>query len=652
MSPKKALKAFGRKKYLAAAIPLIMAAQAQGIEFYAGGVEANLDSKFSIGQSWRLEDMAKDDNNEDNGNLRYQDGDSFSQIFKGNHDLQVTYENYGAFVRGKYWYDAELENDDTIQSDANNHELAKYSGAAILDAFVYADFEVADMPVDVRLGKQVLSWGESTFFSGGVSSVNPYDVSSFRRPGSELKEGLIPVNMAFTNVGITENFSAEAFYLLEFRETVTEACETYWADNDYQGAGCMDIDVDELGFIQRDDFDNRKPSSDGQFGLAFRYIAEELDTEFGFYAMNVHGNLPLVSGRKAAINEAQVLALVQGGYDDALFSAGGSFEGLTAAGINSLDELAASIAGGDPYEQADNYAATLTSLHGDALELSAAMTSNGDIESLTQLDDGFGGAFTAGTVSNGATGFDIAERNSFFTEYGEDIQIYGLSFATNVGGVAVSGEISHKVDVPLQMQDKQVIIGSFVADYYVDILGIGGDDEMLNYLAGLEDGEDSHSYVLHDVTQAQITAIQLFDQVLGADRYAFVAEIGLNKIHGLDTSDNAIKFGGTQTNTEAGLDYFALTYEDTATEYSWGYTTRLNAKYNDVFSGVSLSHTLAYTKDVRGNSPDPGGNFNEGDESFGVNLTADYQNTYTASLAYKTSNWDRDFASLSIGMTY
>ena len=649
MSPKKALKAFGRKKYLAAAIPLIMAAQAQGIEFYAGGVEANLDSKFSIGQSWRLEDMAKDDGNEDNGNLRYQDGDSFSQIFKGNHDLQVTYENYGAFVRGKYWYDAELENDDTIQSDANNHELAKYSGAAILDAFVYADFEVADMPVDVRLGKQVLSWGESTFFSGGVSSVNPYDVSSFRRPGSELKEGLIPVNMAFTNVGITENLSVEAFYLLEFRETVTEACETYWADNDYQGAGCMDIDVDELGFIQRDDFDNRKPSSDGQFGLAFRYIAEELDTEFGFYAMNVHGNLPLVSGRKADVNEAQVRAFVSGGYDEE-FSADGSFSELFDAGIPNLATLAfvanaAEESGNDP----DNLVATnayINSLVDDsAVGLSALLTANGDT----------GPAFaeTGGAFSDGNEfGLDTALSNTFFTEYGEDIQIYGLSFATNVGGVAVSGEISHKVDVPLQMQDKQVIIGSFVADYYVDILGIGGDDEMLNYLAGLEDGEDSHSYVLHDVTQAQVTAIQLFDQVLGADRYAFVAEIGLNKIHGLDTSDNAIKFGGTQTNTEAGLDYFALTYEDTATEYSWGYTTRLNAKYNDVFSGVSLSHTLAYTKDVRGNSPDPGGNFNEGDESFGVNLTADYQNTYTASLAYKTSNWDRDFASLSIGMTY
>ena len=49
----------------------------------------------------------------------------------------------------------------------------------------------------MRAGKQVVNWGESTFIGGGINSINPIDVSAFRRPGAEIKEGLIPVNMLF-----------------------------------------------------------------------------------------------------------------------------------------------------------------------------------------------------------------------------------------------------------------------------------------------------------------------------------------------------------------------------------------------------------------------------------------------------------------------
>ena len=38
----------GAKKYLAAAIPLIIAAQAQGLEFYTGSIEGSLSMWLSI----------------------------------------------------------------------------------------------------------------------------------------------------------------------------------------------------------------------------------------------------------------------------------------------------------------------------------------------------------------------------------------------------------------------------------------------------------------------------------------------------------------------------------------------------------------------------------------------------------------------------
>ena len=49
---------------------------------------------------------------------------------------------------------------------------ARSSGGEF-DAFIYHNFSIADEPGSVRFGKQVVSWGESTFIGGGINSVNP-----------------------------------------------------------------------------------------------------------------------------------------------------------------------------------------------------------------------------------------------------------------------------------------------------------------------------------------------------------------------------------------------------------------------------------------------------------------------------------------------
>ena len=590
MKSRQTLKDLGRKKYLAVAIPLIMAAQAQSLEFYSNGIEGSINSQISIGSSWRLEQpdsVITADPTINGGDTNYEKNDAFSQIFKGSHDLNVSYKNYGAFVRGKYWYDAALENDDDVD-DSGYHDLAKFSGAEVLDAFVYGEFEVMDMPLDLRLGKQVLSWGESTFIQGGINSINPFDVSSFRRPGAEVKEGLIPINMAFANLGLTENLSAEAFYLLEFHETVLEGCDTYFSDNDYAGQGCGKITIDEAAGleIRRDDNDLRKPSSDGQFGIAFRYLSEALDTEFGFYAMNIHSQVPIVSGAKATVDEAAVVA-----------------SGVAAAfGISDAD-------------------------------LITAMEVQGDIT----------GGFFPGTSGN-----------TFYVEYPEDIQITGLSFATNIATMSVSGEISHKQNVPMQINSTQAVSASLTSDYLV---GLGVTDPFLTEIAAIEDGTDIDTYRSFDVSQAQITAIKLFDQVLGANRYAVVAEAGYTFVHSLDDSADAdIKFGGVAVSANADGTY---NYTNTVTQRSWGYTTRIVGEYSDVFYGVNITPVLSWSQDMKGFSPRPGGAFREGSERLGFTLNADYQDTYTAAISYSKLSGDvydfvsdRDFASVTIGMQF
>src|SRR5690606_7387839 len=201
---------FWRRARLPLAISLAspLSAPAFALNFNIGQIEAQFDSSLSIGASWSTakphHDLTDANNScrrlsqtSDDSRMNFDRGDAFSQIFKGVHDLELRYGDMGAFLRGKYWYDHELENGDHWKEIDNKgrERLAKSSGAALLDAFVYYNYNIADLPGTVRLGKQVVSWGESTFIQGGINSINPADVSALRRPGAELKEAFIPVNM-------------------------------------------------------------------------------------------------------------------------------------------------------------------------------------------------------------------------------------------------------------------------------------------------------------------------------------------------------------------------------------------------------------------------------------------------------------------------
>jgi hypothetical protein len=176
----------------------------------------------------------------DDGHLNFKSGQTFSKIFKGIHDLELKYGDTGC---------SSVASTGTTSScrttGVQGHQRpqpqsgAKSSGGQMLDAFVYHNYSIADQPGSVRLGKQVVSWGESTFIGGGINSINPIDVSAFRRPGAEIKEGLIPVNMFYVSQSLTENLSAEGFYQIEWDQTVVDNCGTFFSQPDIV-SGCDD----------------------------------------------------------------------------------------------------------------------------------------------------------------------------------------------------------------------------------------------------------------------------------------------------------------------------------------------------------------------------------------------------------------------------
>ncbi|MGK8436800.1 DUF1302 domain-containing protein [Ectopseudomonas hydrolytica] len=283
---------------IAIAIAAFVAQPASAVSFRIGDVEGQFDSSLSIGASWALRNPDPEllhDTASDDGRRNFKKGETFSKVFKGIHDLELKYGESGVFLRGKYWYDFELKDESRLFKDIDDHnrkEGAQSSGIELLDAFVYHNYQIGDLPGTARLGKQVVSWGESTFIQGGINTINPVDVSSFRRPGSEVKEGLIPVNMFYLSQNLTEDVSVEGFYQLEWDQTVIDNCGTFFSSLDVIADGCSGLDTQGTTIPRAGDRDAR---DNGQWGTALRWFAPTLDSEFGAYFINYHSRQPYFS---------------------------------------------------------------------------------------------------------------------------------------------------------------------------------------------------------------------------------------------------------------------------------------------------------------------------------------------------------------------
>ncbi len=616
---------------------------AGAVDFKLGEIEGSFSSDLSIGASWRVDDidptlvtpgnfsggLASSDTADD-GDLNFKDGDIYSLIFKGVHELELRKGDWGLFLRGKYWYDQELENGKRPHgnllnayapneklNDSGFNDFAKASGIELLDAFLYGSFTVGDrVPVDLRIGRQVQSWGESTFIQNGVNVINPVDVSAFRRPGAEIKEGLLPVNMVYFGAGITDALSLEAFYQLEWEKTVIDGCGTYFSQSDPAAGGCDGVtlrnltpdaqDIAEGWFISRTP--DLEPDDDGQFGIALRYFAEALNfSEFGVYYINHHSRTPFFSGIVSAnpvLPDGALGGPPDGNPDFAPFIPGNPF-------------------GGNP---------------------------------------------------------------QYTVEYPEDIEVFGASFATNLGGYAVSGEVSYRPDLPVQINTVDIVAAA---------VGLAPYSTALSRVLSTPPGTRANGYDDFDVLQWQFTVLKFFEQVLGANRLSLIAEVGGNRVSSLP--DPLVqRYGRASTYgigefTPIPLAAFGLplpgvlacdqpffppppfdqfvnpvvpntnfnncTTKGYVTDTSWGYRVRGSLTYNDAFAGVNLTPSFAWSHDVDGYSPNT--NFNEDAKALSLGLEAEYLNRYTANFSYTVfsggdynTQKDRDFVSLSFGVSF
>jgi len=518
----------------------------------------------------------------------------------------------------------------------------------LLDAYVYGDFEIAEMPFSVRLGDQVISWGESTLISHGISEINPVDVARLRAPGAEVKEAFIPFGALWGSLGITDNFNVEAFYQYSWEKTILPPPGSYFSNNDFAGDGGQYNNV-QLGFGGNPDMNldylmgglndigtglradlaaaasitdpverakaegaaqakaggmysayagnltlrapgskaENEPDDGGQYGLRLSWFVPELnDTEFSLYHVNYHSRRPIFSGITADFSTESI---------------------------------------------------------------------GGDVAYLAQ---------------NQITEDNYNELNSFSRvelDYVEDIKMYAMSFNTTIGTTAFAGEVSYRQDEPLQIDDVELLFAAVPQQLAntgnPDYAALDGVSQMIQADGTpYQSGQTANGYILSDTVQAQATLTHLFGPTFGASQLVGLLEVGGININDMPDQDE-LRLNGPGTarsGSTGGLMHVLQGGTETnpfPTEFAWGYRAVVKMDYTNVVAGINMAPRVVFAHDVKGITPDPLFMFIEDRKSVSLGLKFDYQSKWTADLNYNsffggvgTTNKmeDHDYVSFSV----
>lgn len=597
---------------------------ANAITFNKGDFSSSWDTTISYGVAYRAEERDNDlvgksnlnpfigaqpldqqiaapgrfSINSDDGNLNYDQWDKISNALKVTTEFGFNYRSFGGFFRASSFYDFTNDSKEGLSDVAKTFVGHR---TRMLDAYLYKDFQFGEHNGTVRLGRQVISWGESTFIQQGINIINPVDVSKLRVAGAELKEVFLPIDMVYGSFNITQDLSVEALYMLEFEQIDPDPAGTYFSTNDFATPGAEYVmlgfglvpEFSQVGTFDQGAAFHPDPEvraqlatlaasirnftiqrstaagarDGGQYGVSFKYFSSEMnDTEFGLYYLNYHSRLPMISGI-ALTNPSPSSGsyFVEYPEDIALF--GLSFNTtLDGSGLSLAGEL--------------SYRPNVPLQIDDVEVLFAALSPlNPLIEAPFDRFNSQLGDFSPGEVIRGWERHQMSQFQMTAT------QLFGPNNLFNADQIVVLGEIgfTNVWDLP--------------------------DPGVLRYNGP---GTDT-----------------------GGGASALTGGSGRNPV------------------TES-RDRFA-------TAFSWGYRLVTRLDFNNAFgTPINLFPRLAFNHDVQGTTPGPGGNFVEDRKSVTIGLGATYLEKWGADISY-TSYFgagiynlirDRDFVSLNIKYSF
>jgi hypothetical protein len=322
---------------LAAALAASLAPlPATATDFRVGELEGIFDVSLTYGLLARVEGRDSDligignggnapSVNIDDGDLNYDRG-IVANGLRATGELTLRWREFGAFVRGYGFYDFETELGDRDRTDlGGDAEDLVGSGGEIQDYYLTGRFTLRGIPVQVRLGNQVLNWGESGFLRFGVDVINPVDFVAVLQPTATARDSLIRQGMLWAAANISETIAIEGFYQYDWEAARLAPVGWFFSPDDLIGGdgihfamegfgefsdlgtnldAFFDLPAGTLGFdpdfMRIPSAGRKEPRSQGQFGFTVQGIVPALNsTKLALHFVNYHSRLPLISGRTA-----------------------------------------------------------------------------------------------------------------------------------------------------------------------------------------------------------------------------------------------------------------------------------------------------------------------------------------------------------------
>jgi hypothetical protein len=288
-------------------------------------IGGSLDTTVSTGFGLRLRDpdpnLVGDPNfssrantdqysNADNGNLNYHAGNLFNTYLKINPELLMKFpDNYKFMARGTAFFDVMAT--DTRRTDLSSAaESQTARDLQPLDLWASKEFNIGPQSARVRVGNQVVNWGESIFAIGGINSTNAFDIQKLLTPGTQLKEAVLPAPMISFAAGLGSGVNVDMYYQFMWNKNRFPAVGSYFSTSDNLGKGNKPLFISPVNpnfggldatadptlanTIMIPFLGDDEPGDQGQMGIALHYKPRGSQVDFGFYYLRYHDKGPVI----------------------------------------------------------------------------------------------------------------------------------------------------------------------------------------------------------------------------------------------------------------------------------------------------------------------------------------------------------------------
>lgn len=460
---------YGRQLILGAAMFGCISLDATALEYDLGEFGISFTNRVSVGAAWRIEDqdpalIAKlnldpglcggDDcisfTNDptanqrlvdapgaffghigDDGDINYEKGDMVAAVGKLTTDLGISWRDFNLKARAISFYDdvntdfeethwnTNYQPNRTLRDDGVEELVG--NEIAILDLVLSGFFYVGDRGLSVSVGQQKIRWGEANLIAlNSINEINPPDARRLHQTGAQINEVFQPVPLAvisgdlFPDQGIT----AEAFYQLQWKPVIADPGGSFYGTIDplYRSTdSAYRYALISLGQFSED------PLVEGEDRGAARFqnpLASLLtDTSF---------SVPVLKDDFAYPRDDGQFGVRLNWFADAI-------NGGTEFGFYYMN-----------YHSRLPYLGLFAT---DRTPLRGELATGSGIDALTSCQ----------LVGNDCLPVDTLR---VAIDYPEDIQMYGISFNTNIGKWSVAAEYSFRPNLPVQVAVADVVFAA------------------------------------------------------------------------------------------------------------------------------------------------------------------------------------------------